>query len=54
MTPVQKWTLALTEARGKLADALDAAEPDAEAVRTLSLEVRHADEALTGREAPGA
>ena len=47
MTPVQKWTLKLSEARGKLADALDAAEPDAEAIQTLTREVRHADEALT-------
>ena len=47
MTPVQKWTLKLTEARGKLGDALDADEPDAEAIQTLTREVRHADEALT-------
>ena len=47
MTPVQKWTLKLTEARGKLGDALDAAEPDAEAIQALTREVRHADEALT-------
>ena len=47
MTAVQKWTLKLTEARGKLGDALDAAEPDAEAIQALTREVRHADEALT-------
>ena len=47
MTPVQKWTLKLTEARGKLGDALDAAEPDTEAIQALTREVRHADEALT-------
>ena len=47
MTPVQKWTLKLTEARGKLADALESAEPDAEEIKKLTLEVRHADEALT-------
>ena len=47
MTPVQKWTLALTEARGKLADALDAAEPDGDAIQTLTREVRHADQMLT-------
>ena len=47
MTPVQKWTLKLTEARGKLSDALEVAEPDPEAIKQLTLEVRHADEALT-------
>ena len=47
MTPVQKWTLKLTEARGKLGDALEVAEPDAEEIKKLTLEVRHADEALT-------
>ena len=47
MTPVQKWTLALTEARGKLGDALDAEEPNAEEIQKLTREVRHADEALT-------
>ena len=47
MTPVQKWTLKLTEARGKLGDALEAAEPDAEEIQKLTREVRHADEALT-------
>ena len=47
MTPVQKWTLKLTEARGKLSDALEAAEPDAEEIQKLTREVRSADEALT-------
>ena len=47
MTPVQKWTLKLSEARGKLADALDADEQDHEAIQALTREVRHADEALT-------
>ena len=47
MTPTQKWTLALSDARGKLADALDAAEPDGEEIQKLTREVRHADEALT-------
>ena len=47
MTPVQKWTLKLTEARGKLADALDAAEPDSEKIQEYTREVRQADEALT-------
>ena len=47
MTPVQKWTLKLSEARGELADALNADEPDAEAIQTLTREVRHADQMLT-------
>ena len=47
MTPVQKWTLKLTEARGKLGDALEVAEPDPEEIQRLTREVRHADEALT-------
>ena len=47
MTPVQKWTLKLSEARGKLADALDADEQDHEAIQALTREVRHADETLT-------
>ena len=47
MTPVQKWTVKLSEARGKLADALEADEPDAEEIQKLTREVRQADEALT-------
>ena len=47
MTPVQKWTVKLTEARGRLSDALEAADPDSEAIQALTREVRHADEALT-------
>ena len=47
MTPVQKWTLALTEARGKLGDSLAVAEPDSEKIQEYTREVRNADEALT-------
>ena len=43
MTPVQKYELRLSDLKGKLADLLAGDEPDAEAVRAVTLEIREAD-----------
>ena len=43
MTPVQKLELRMSDLRRELADALEAAEPDAETVQRLTSELRAAD-----------